>query len=771
MAIGIAASVILLGYIYQELNYDSKLPNSDRIYRVLMQNGDNEPSGSTSYGPLANGLKSDFPEISDATRVAFYWGYFALTAGDKMFNENKTLFADSNFFNLFSFPLVKGDASKCLGSPTSIVLSESTARKYFGDKEPIGNQIKIGKDKYFTVQGVFKDFPENPNFQGDIIMPLEVISKITQVWIEPSWRYPADINTFILAEEHSKSEDIAAKIIDYLHAHVKEEPASLSIQPLKEIHTDLNTGWESKPPVNKSNLHFLALVAFVILAMSAANFLLLYIGSTSQRALHIGIKKVCGASKSRIYGDQLRETLTYISLSALVSILLMLIYNNILAARFSTLPSIYEVDFTFLVFGLVLVVAFALLTSLVSAWIASTPKPLSLFKKQENQVYKKTPLINLLVIFQFTGGIVLLAITFLFYKQLHFMEQFNLGFAKEELITIPLNMSIDQGLNSGKFDAFSQEIKKLKGVKSATLAFSTPSNVQTSAGDFRCEGMPEGETVNMQWNSVYYDYFETLGVEIVEGRTFSPEYAYDMADYENMGKSAYVINQKAAEEIGLENIIGKKLYAYQEGIIVGIVEDFNFQSMHSEIKPMFFNMNPFLYNEIIVRLNPESPEVLDDLKSVWNRFVPDYPFEFNFVNDQINSMYESENRLAFNLNLFSAIAILIACMGLLALTILAMQKRTKEIGIRKVNGAKVSEVLIMLNKDFIKWVAIAFVVGCPIAFYAMNRWLENFAYQTDISWWIFAVSGLLTLGIALLTVSWQSWRAATRNPIEALRYE
>jgi len=770
MAIGIAASVILLGYVYQELNYDSQLSNSDRIHRILMQDDNNELSGATSYGPLAEGLKSDFPEINESTRVSFYWGYLALTADDKMFNENRTIFADPNFFKLFSFPLEKGDASKCLSSPSSIVLSESAALKYFGEQKPIGNQIKIGKDKLFTVQGVFKDFPNNSNFKGDIVLPLEIISKITQIWIEPSWKYPTDINTFVLAEQNSQNEKISAKIYNYLQTHVKERPGKLFLQPLKEIHTT-ETGWESTPSINKSYLYFLAVVAFVILTMSAANFLLLYIGSASQRAMHTGVKKVCGASKAVIFRDHLQETLTYITLSVAVSLILIFLYDGIFAVRFSSLPSLKEFDFTFLMLWSGLITAFVILTSFLSAIIASSSKSTPLLKTKQQPLNKKPAAVNILVISQFTVSVVLLAITVLFYKQLHFLEQHNPGFAKEELITIPLNMTVDEGLNNNKFDAFSQELKKMKGIKSATLAFSSPSDVQTSSDEFRCEGMPEGKTINMHWNSVYYDYFETLGVEIVKGRGFSHEFKNDMVDYDNNRKCAYVINQKAAEEIGIGNPIGKKLYAYKEGIIVGIVEDINFKSLHSEIMPMCFNMNPFYYNEIIVRMNPKVPGVLEDLKSVWEKFVPEYPFEFSFVNDQINKMYESENRLAHNLNLFSAIAILIACMGLLALTILAMQKRTKEIGIRKVNGAKISEILTMLNKDFIKWVAIAFIIATPIAYYVMNKWLENFAYKTTLSWWIFALAGVLALGIAMLTVSWQSWRAATRNPVEALRYE
>ncbi len=770
MAIGITASIILFGYVYQELNYDSKFPNSNRIYRILMQDDNNKLSGATSFGPLAEGLKSDFPEISDATRLSFYWGYFALTAGDKMFNENRTIFADANFFKLFSLPLEKGDASKCLSSPSSIVLSESAALKYFGEQEPIGNQIKIGKDKLFTVQGVFKDFPKNSNFQGDIVLPLEIISKISQVWIEPSWKHPADINTFVLAEQNLKSEEISVKIHDYLQTHIKEKSEKLFLQPLKEIHIS-KTGWESTPSVNKSYLYLLALVALVILTMSAVNFLLLYIGSSSYRIMHMSVKKVCGASKATIFRDQIQEALIYVSLSVVVSLILIFLYKDIFAVRISFLPSIEESDLIFLTLGVGLIIGFAILTSFLSAIIVSSPRSIPLFKTNQQPLYKKPQLINILVISQFTISIVLLSITILFYKQLHFLEQHNPGFAKEELITIPLNMSVDEGLYKNKFDAFAQELKKLKGIKSATLAFSSPSDVQTSSDDFRCEGLAEGKTVNMHWNSVYYDYFETLGVEIVQGRGFTHEFKNDMVDYNNGRKCTYVINQKAAEEIGLDNPVGKKLYGYGDGIIVGIVEDFNFKSLHSEIKPMCFNMNPFYYNEIIVRVNPNVPEVLGELKIIWDKFVPEYPFEFRFVNDQINKMYESENRLAFNLNLFSAIAILIACMGLLALTILAMQERTKEIGIRKVNGANVSEILTMLNKDFIKWVAIAFVVACPIAYYAMNKWLENFAYKTTLSWWILALAGVLALGIALLTVSWQSWRASTRNPVEALRYE
>ena len=771
MAIGLAAAIIVLGYVYQEFNYDAGYKNSGRIFHVLTQNDKNELSGSVTYGPLAQSLKSDFPEIKDATRASFFWGYLALTAGDNKFNETRTIFADPNFFTLFSFPFISGDAANCLSSPNTIVLSESAARKYFGETDAVGKQIKIGEDKLFTVGGVYRDFATNSNFRGDIILPLEVISKLTQVWIEPSWNYPTDIHTFILAENNVDATVLSGKIENFLSNHVQENPEKLVLQPLKSIHTEMNTGWESVPQINKSYLYILVVVAFVILTMSAVNFLLLYIGMASKRAIKTGIKKVCGASRTSLFRDHLSEVLSFITLSILISLLIVILYNFILANKISFLPSIKDFDGTLLLILSGVLIGFAFLTSIFPAVFVSRQKSPEIFRAEKQSLQKQPKIINILVTGQFAVSVVLIAVTTLFYKQIDFLEKHNPGFAREELLTIPLNMHLGSGIYNENLDVFCEELKKQSGVKDVTLAFSSPSDVQTSADNFRVDGMPEGETVNMQWNSVYYDYFETLGLKIVEGRGFSRDFQGDAVDYDNGGKCSFIINQAAAKETGNENPIGKILHGYEEGTIVGIVEDFNFKSLHSKITPMCFNINPVYFNEIIVRTNSGVPAVTNQIKSVWNKFVPEYPFEFKYVDDQLNQMYESENKLTTSLNVFAGIAILIACIGLLALTILSMQKRTKEIGIRKVNGAKVSEILTMLNKDFVKWVVVAFLVATPVAYYTMNKWLESFAYKTTLSWWIFVLAGLLALAIALLTVSWQSWRAATRNPVEALRYE
>ena len=766
MAIGIAAAIIVLSYVYQEFNYDTSYKNSDTIFRVLTQNNNSELSGAITFGPLAQSLKSDFPEITDATRVSFYWGYLALNAGDKKFNEVRTIFADPNFFTFFSFPFVNGNPDQCLSSPNSIVFSESAAKKYFGENNAVGRQIKIGEKNVFTIQGVYKDFAPSSNFRSDIILPLESISKLTQVWIEPSWNYPSDIHTFILTEGNTYSKVTSANITNYLSRHVEENPEKLVLQPLKNIHTEKNTGWELVPQINKSYLFFMAVVGLVILIMSAANFLLLYMGMISQRANDSEVKKVFGASKSVLLQEYMKEALSYISLSIVISLILVYLYKTVVSSWFSFLPEINDADTKLLLGGLL--IAFAFISSVLTSFVISAQKPSKIFKSNLS-LPNQPRFVNALVIGQFTIGIALFAITILFYKQMHFIDLHHPGFAKEELITVPLNMHIGEGIYNENMDVFCEELKKHAGIKNVTLAFSSPANIQTSSDDFDWEGKPVGKSVSMQWNAVFFDYFETLGIEMAEGRSFNRTFPGDML---NEGKCSFILNAKAIEKMQLDDPIGKSFEAYgQKGPIVGIVNDFNFTSLHSEISPMSFNMNPFYYNEIIIRINPQSPGVLETIENVWNEFVPDYPFEFNFVDQQLDKLYESEKNLTVSLNAFAGIAILIACMGLLALTILSMQKRTKEIGIRKVNGARISEILMLFNQDYLKWVAIAFVVATPIAYYAMHKWLGNFAYKTTLSWWIFALAGLLALGIALLTVSWQSWRAATRNPVEALRYE
>ncbi|GET24640.1 ABC transporter permease [Prolixibacter sp. NT017] len=769
MALGLVSAGIILGYVHQEFNYDSENPHSQEIYQVIEKDG--EHLNSYTYAPLAEALKSNFPEVKATTRIGFFYGYLACSAGENKFNENQAIFADPDFFSLFSFPMVKGDREQCLQTPDAVVLSKTAAKKYFGNKNPIGQHLLIGGNNEFTVTGVYDDFKTNSNFRGNIVLPLKKISQLTQIWVEPSWKYESDIFTFVRLADNTKVHEFSAKAKNLISKFIPSNKNELLLQPLTSIHVDHRTAWESTPQANVKYLYILVAVAIIILVISAANFLFLYIGTMSQRSTDTSIKKVCGASRTTLFKEHLQEVSAMMFLSLSAAILLFVFYRGYLTKVFPLLPNINLFDWKLSIILLITVFLASLLPAIYPSFILASQKPASIFRNQGIFIPGKFKLINLLVIGQFLLSIILLISTFSIHKQTNYLENKKTGYAKNELLTIPLNMHIGEGIYSDKFDVFAGELKKYPGIKNVTMAFSSPASVETDEDAPSWEGRTKDQKVEMNWASVSYDYFKTLGVEIVEGRSFSPSFPSDVTSFDTH-KSAYILNQSAVKAMGITNPIGKEFEVWGfKGPIIGVVRDYNFRSLRSGITPIFYQMNPFYLNEIIVRINPSDPAVLSDIRTVWDKFVPEYPLEFKFVDDQIKTLYRPEQNLAGTLNLFAIMAILIACTGLFTLTVLSVLQRTKEIGIRKVNGAKVSEVMTMLNKDFIKWVGIAFAIATPIAWLAMNKWLENFAYKTTLSWWIFALAGILALGIALLTVSWQSWKAATRNPVEALRYE
>jgi putative ABC transport system permease protein len=769
MALGLVAAGIIFIFVYQEFNYDVEVANSEDIYRIIQTEG--EQQSPYTFSPLAEVLKTSFPEIESVTRVNLFYGYLACSANDNKFNETTAIFADPNFFSLFPFPLILGNSKECLISPNSVVISESAAKKYYGNTDPIGQVLRIGEHKEITVTGVFQDFRRNSNFQGDLIFPLEKISKLTQIWIGPSWEHESEIHTFVRLHENSNIEDLEVKAKNLVSKYKENSKHELSFQQLKNIHIESQLFWESVPQANVKYLKILVAVALIILIISSANFLFLYIGTTSQHIIDTGIKKVCGASKPVLFLEHFREVLAMMFISCIVAIFFFIIYSGILSAQFQFLPQITYFDYKLGILLFAIVVTIAFLAGIYPSIVLSSQKPIAIFNTGKTLGTGKTKLVNLLVIGQFTMCITLMVTTFIMYKQTTYLEKQETGIAKEELITIPLNMHLGQGIFNETFDVFTEELKKNPGIKNVTLGYATPASVNIGDSYPNWEGKSEGKEVEMYWSPVSYGYFETLGLKIIKGRTFSKEFPADEVSWEKR-TSNYILNEKAVQEMGIIDPIGKQFEIYGfKGQIVGIVEDYNFRSLHSEISPLYFQVNSIFMHDIIVRINPLIPTVQADIKKVWSKFVHDYPVEINYVSDQVRELYKPEQNLASTLNIFSIIAILISCMGLFTLTVLTTNKRIKEIGIRKVNGARISEILSMLNKDFIKWVAIAFVVACPIAYYTMQKWLENFAYKTELNWWIFALAGVLALGIALLTVSWQSWRAATRNPVEALRYE
>jgi len=770
MAVGFSATGIILGYVYQEYNYDAQTANAERIYRVIQQDG--EKKAAYTFAPLAQSLKSNYPEIEHAARVSFFYGYLPCSTDENKSNENSAIFADPGFFDLFEFPLKKGNSNECLRSPNSVVISEQAAHKYFGKDDPLGKSLLIGKKTEFVVTGVFEDFKANSNFKGDLVLPLEKISKLTQVWIEPSWKYESDIHTFILFADKEAVEGFEEKTADHIVQFVPDRKIELVFQPLIDIHVNKQISWESRPQIDVNYLYVLVFVAFLTLGISLANFLFLYLGTVAQRTVGMGIKKVCGASKTDLFLEHFAEVMFLIIISIGIALILFGAYQSGLTSTFTFLPTVglFDYKLALLLSGITVIVA--LLVGIYPSIILSAQNPASLIMKKKMVKQVNFKLVNVLVVVQFTLCISLLVFTMIMHKQTRFMLGADTGYAKDELITIPLNMSALHEIENKRFDLFTQELKKYSSIKNASFSFSSPSSVSSERdSQVNWDGKTEGTEVLMCWESVSYDYFETIGVKIMQGRSFDRNFANDPIDWDSH-RGAFVLNEAAIKEMGVSDPVGKEFSVWGfRGPIIGVVEDYNFKSLHSGIDPIFYQMDPVFWNEIIVRTDPANESAIADIETVWKKMYADLPLEINYVNNQVIALYQRDQDLAKTLSVFSLLAILIASMGLFTLTVLSVSQRTKEIGIRKINGAKISEIMAMLNQEFVKLVGIAFIIATPIAMYLMFQWLENFEYKTNMSWWIFALSGLLTLGIALLTVSWKIWQAASRNPVDALRYE
>lgn len=756
MGLGLATAGIILGYVYQEYHYDSGYKNSEHIFRIV--------GGAGDYGPLAETLKSNLPEIKEAVRVGYFWGYLACSAGENKFNETSAIFADSAFFDLFSFPLVVGNSRTCLKAPNSVVLSENAAHKYFSDSNPVGKQLTIGTDQQFTVTGIFKNFKANSNFKGDLILPLKKASMLTQISVPTHWKYGGDFDTFVLLNPHTNINELAKKTDKLVSRFTGEALEDSHIfQPLKNIHIE--------DQANLTYLYILIGVAILILCVAGSNFIFLFVGIKSQQKTSAGIKKVCGASRSALFVEYLTEVLLLMGLSAFIAIAFYIFYHAVANNYFNFLPMIHYFDFKLLFILFSVVASVALLSGLYPALALSSQMPVRIFSSQDANMPGKVKFVNKLVVVQFALCIGLMIGTMIMHNQVQFMENRGTGYAKGELITIPLNMHVGQGIYNEKFESFARELKKYPGIQNVTMSFNSPASINNGCDGFDWEGKPTGKEFQMNWESVSYDYFETIGVNIIQGRSFSPEFPTDMINWETQ-TLAFIINKSAAQAMELDDPIGKEFRVwFKKGPIIGVVEDYHFKSMRSAITPMFFMLNPAYWNEIVVRINPKSASVLTDIKTVWDQFVPEYPLEFHFVSDKVRELYYSDKNLADSLNVFSILAIMIAAMGLFALTLLSINQRIKEIGIRKVVGASVTGVVILLSKDYLKLVVIANLIAWPLAWYTGTKWLENFAYHIDLTIWPFILSGLSALLIAFLTVSWQAVRAATANPVESLRYE
>jgi putative ABC transport system permease protein len=746
LSLGLACFIVVMLWAKHEISYDRFHENSDQLYRVAFTNKTGEYHGYYQTGTLAGYLRQNFPEIVQST--SFNVGQCKVAFETQGF-YCKGSYADSAFFKMFTFPFITGDATTALDQSHSAVITESLSKKLFGNVDPIGKLIKIDENTQYAVTGVIRDIPDNSMIQFDLLMPYCDALPWMKTW-NSKWT-----QTYVMLEKGSNPEEVSNKISGVMNIFQPSWENILYLTPLTESHLHNLTGGGLIVYV-----WVFSLMAVVILLLACINFMNLATSRSELRLKEIFIKKIVGSKRFQVSAQFISEAIliAFVSLAiATLAVKIMLPFvNTMLQAQLHlslNLPTI------------LILISITILTGLIAgsypAFYLSTIMPEKIInRKHKSSGSGKWNFRYALVVFQFTISVFFISCTFLVSKQLKFLQTKDLGIKKENIIKLSTFGSLGQKAEELKF-----ELLQNPSIERVTVSNNDLTSWANS-GPIDWEGRDRTKLIEIGYNWVDEDFLETFNLKMKEGRFFSKEFASDRSN-------AFIINQKAVSYLGLDNPIGMKVKTWfgVEGTIIGVVEDFNTTSLHNEMGPIALLAGNQV-NCMFIRISGQDvPETLKFINAKVKELVPDDPFDYQFFDEHINNLYKTETltgRISIALTL---LAIFISCLGLLGLALSTLDQRVKEIGIRKVNGAKVSEILSLLNKDFVIWIGTAVIISTPLAYYAMHKWLENFAYKTEINWWIFALSGLLALGIALLTVSFQSWKAATRNPVEALRYE
>ncbi|WP_080057659.1 ABC transporter permease [Spirosoma aerolatum] len=779
LALGIACCMAIGLYVVDEWQYDRFHANFNRIYRVVehQKQADGMYNVAVTPGPLAPTLNKDFPEVEQTVRIGRWSG----TVGykQKVAEATDMLIVDPSFFRVFDFPLVAGNAQKALSSPNEIVISERMAERLFGPnwaQQPIiGQPIDFTKDDHFTLVGVAENPPVRSHLQFDVLLPYKWLEK-TDEWSQ-KWN-SNNYHTYILLKPAlaDASADLArfeTKLSGQLKHYQSDTENTLYLQPLRDIYLrsvfDFQTDWGQRSDILYVRI-FLA-VGFIVLLIAIVNFMNLATARASQRAREVGVRKTIGAKRSGLILQFLGESLLMTSLAVGISLVLlqtsMPLFND-LTAKSLELP-LREPIFWLALFGLTLVVS--LLTGLYPAFFLSSFRPVQVLKGTVNSlglsVRSGRRFRQSLVVGQFTLAIALAIGSVVIYRQLAFIQDKKLGFDQSKLLYV--RMKGDLRFNALRLK---REVEKLPGVARVSATTSNLIDI-TNSSNIEWEGQQPNDAFLITNMNVDADFVSATGMQLAAGRNFSWRVPSDTSS--SMG--AFLINETAAKRMGWtpEQAIGKRIRFWGPlGRVVGVLKDFHFRPLRVSIEPFLFRFRPDNpYFNMLVKTAPgaSAERVIAGLSAAYKKYEPLSSFQFGFVDQDLDAQYRTEQRTGCIILYFSILSIFVSCLGLFGLVAFTAEQRTKEIGVRKVLGASVASIVTLLSKDFLKLVFVAIVLACPMAWYAMNRWLQDFAYRIDIEWWMFALAGLLSVTIALLTVSFQSVKAALMNPVQSLRSE
>ncbi len=783
LAIGLSCFMLISLYVLDELSFDRYHEKAGRIYRIHsdISIGGTELRLAVVSDPMGATLKKDYPVVEQFTRIYAYSGSKFLKKGTEYINETDAVYVDSTFFDVFSFPAVAGNLHNALDEPNTMVISESAAKKYFGTTDVIGKIIEEGvSDKTsYKITAVIEDMPKNGHFRFDFLMSMDNVDYPFGNYLSHNFhtylllKNGADIRNFekYFDEFTERYQFPQAKAVMQISSMKEFEKAGNQLKymlaPLTDIHLTSDRMGELKNNGNIQYVYVFSAVAIFVLLIACINFMNLSTARSAKRSKEVGIRKVLGTERITLIRQFITEsTLTsYLSFFIALGLTSLAIpYFNGISAKEFELGSLFTPSFLPILILLPLVVGF--LAGYYPAFSLSSFKPIEVLKGKISSGVRKSNMRNVLVIFQFTTSIILIIGTLIIYRQLNFIQTTKVGFNKEQMLIIKGTSALRDSQG-----AFMEEVKRMSGVKSGSNAGYIPVG-NSARSDYTYSKDPVMDaknSFNMQSWNIDYDYIDNMGMEFISGRNFSREFGGDSA--------RMIINESTAKLLGYENPVGKKIYSMNddnEGTnyeIIGVVKNFHFESLKKNVGPLSFRLGRSDW-EMGFRVHTANmPGLISDIESLWRKMAPGMPFQYTFMDQSFDDMYREEQRIGKVALSFAVLTILIACLGLFGLVTYMAEQRTKEIGIRKVLGASVFNVTAMISKEFIKLVLIALLIASPVAYFVMKFWLQEFAYRISISWWIFAVTGVLTLVIALLTVSSQSIRAALMNPVKSLRSE
>jgi len=762
LAIGISGLLGIFILINVEFGYDTHYENGNEIYRIIRPNTEDGTNIYSAYtaGPLGPSLDENYQQIERSTR---YWGYHSakIQVGEMSNRENNISYVDPDALHMLSVPLMFGNRQTSLNEPNSIIISEFLANKYFGNVESVLGQTLQLNNKTHTVTGIIKDTKNRSHLKFNILLPFAAIEAKTK-WLK-SWNTKA-IATYVQLNPDVSVVELETIIAADIKQYMNSEQTFI-LQAIEDIHLHskhINDHFNYKKG-SIANMQVMAAIALLLLIIASINFVNLSTAKSTQRLKEIAIRKICGSNKTNIVIQVLIESILISFLAYILAIGLVKIWIRIINPLINSDLTLNSIGY---LYALCIAIGTGIIAGAYPAIHFSKHKNSYTIASLTSSSKKSASVRQLLVLLQFIISIILISATLTVYIQRDFMLNKDIGFHKNNVICVPIKNNKERA----KIDILKQELLKERGIVSIG-ATTEPAGNGTLSMSFKPQGSKK-QGINLEMGSIDADYIKTIGMEVIKGRNFIRNNSSDLNE-------GVIINETACRELGWDNPIGKELgsisspFIHKEATkVVGVVKDFHFSSLHSEIQPIGFFMIPERYRHLVIRIQPEDiQKTISNIEMVWKNILPNSKFNYSFLDDRIENQYGSELNTNKLLAYFALLIIVISCLGLFGLAFFSAEQRTKEIGIRKVNGATVSEILISLNKESVRWVGMAFIIACPIAYYTMNKWLENFAYKTTLSWWIFTLAGVVTLVIALLSVSWQSWRAATRNPVEALRDE